>query len=359
MYAGSMDWISCIDDEVLTRSISAENPDGSKGGGARCELEDGSARDDARDLGKGWKVNPCYWVEPNETITLGDIQGMGAIKHIWMTTSGPARSAILRFYWDGCEEPAIECPLGDFFACGWGKYSPISSYAVCVNPSSGFNCYWTMPFRKGFRITLENQGLEKIRFFFQITYELRKIPENAGYFHAQFRRVNPLPFKEVYTILDRIEGKGQYVGTYLAWGVNNCGWWGEGEIKFYMDGDDEYPTICGTGTEDYFGGSWDFIDPDTKDRYKDFSNPYTGFFKAQKTDELFQSQTRFSMYRWHITEPIRFAQDMRVTIQALGWRSGRRYMPLQDDIASVAYFYLDKPCAPRPELPDAHALEVV
>lgn len=218
MYAGNMDLLSNIEENVKTRSISAENPDGREGGGARCELEDGSARDDARNLGKGWKVNPCYWLTPGETVSIGQVQGMGAIKHIWMATSGTWRTLILRFYWDDSLEPAIECPLGDFFACGWEKFSPIASHAVCVNPSSGFNCYWTMPFRKGFKITVENRGAEKIRFFFQITYELRAIAENAGYFHAQFRRVNPLPYKEVYTILDRIEGRGQYVGTYLAWG---------------------------------------------------------------------------------------------------------------------------------------------
>ena len=155
----------------------------------------------------------------------------------------------MRIYWDGLEHPSVECPVGDFFACGWGEYAQVSSLAVCVNPGSAFNCYWEMPFKKHAKITMENRDDEPMTLYYQIDYTLTQVPDDIGYFHAQFRRTNPLPYKEVYTIVDGIEGKGQYVGTYMAWGVNNSGWWGEGEIKFYMDGDKEFPTICGTGTE--------------------------------------------------------------------------------------------------------------
>ena len=341
-----------------TRSVSPENITGEKGMGGRTPLEEGSARHAARDLGTGWKVNPYFRVAPGETITLADVTGEGAINHIWMTPTGSWRMQILRFYWDGETEPTIECPMGDFFASPWGKYKQISSLAVCVNPGCAFNSYFRMPFKKGFRVTLENLTDEMVNIYYQITYSLEKIDPNEGYFHAQFRRVNPLPYKGVYTILDKIEGRGQYVGTSMGWGVNNDGWWGEGEIKFYMDGDKEFPTICGTGTEDYFCGSYNFENPYTHDHYEQFTTPYCGM-NVHEPDHLYRSRARFSLYRWHVTDPIRFENDLSVTIQALGWRSGGRYLPLQDDISSVAYFYLDKPVCKRPALLDKDALEII
>ncbi|MDR2095419.1 MAG: DUF2961 domain-containing protein [Treponema sp.] len=341
-----------------SRSISPENFTGEKGKGGMCEIENGTARDNARDLGKGWKVNPYVVIKPREVFEIADIDGPGAVRHIWITPLGKFRSTILRFYWDGEELPSVECPIGDFFCSGWECYNQISSLAVCVNPGSAFNCYWTMPFRKNCRITLENQDEAEIKIFYQIDYILTAIPDDCAYFHAQFRRTNPLPYKSVYTILDGVKGRGQYVGTYMAWGVNNNGWWGEGEIKFYMDGDVEYPTICGTGTEDYFCGSYDFEDPYTHDRYVSFTTPYTGFHEI-KRDELYKCQKRFGMYRWHIADPIRFENDLKVTIQALGWRDGKRFLPLQDDIASVAFWYQILPASPFPPLPDRDYLEVI
>jgi hypothetical protein len=194
--------------------------------------------------------------------------------------------------------------------------------------------------------------------YYQINYTLTEVPEDAAYFHAQFRRVNPLPYKEVYTILDGVKGRGHYVGTYMAWGVNNCGWWGEGEIKFYLDGDRTFPTICGTGTEDYFCGSYDFDNPDTGE-YQDFTTPYAGLPQIIRPDGHYAAQTRFGMYRWHIMDPVRFEEDIRVTIQALGWRKGGRYLPLQDDIASTAFWYQALPVAPFPPLPERDVLEVI
>ena len=342
----------------VSRSISPENFTGAKGGGALCELEDGSAKWAARDLGKGWKVNPYIRVAPGETFEIANIQGPGAIQHIWMTPTGKWRDTILRMYWDGQEAPSVECPVGDFFCCGWQEYLQISSLAVCVNPGSAFNCYWTMPFRQQCRITLENRGEEEVVYYYQIDYTLGEVPEDAAYFHAQFHRVNPLPYKEVYTILDGVQGKGHYVGTYMAWGVHNNGWWGEGEIKFYLDGDQESPSICGTGTEDYFCGSYNFEDPLTHSRYVEFSTPYGGFYPVTQ-DGLYQSQKRFGAYRFHIADPIRFEESLRVTIQALGWRDGGRYLPLQDDIASVAFWYQTLPTASFPALPDRDFLEII
>ncbi|MFP5262701.1 MAG: glycoside hydrolase family 172 protein [Blastocatellia bacterium] len=338
-----------------TFSISPENLTGEKGKGGMAK--EGNASDAARELGQGWKVNPFIIIQPGKTFTLAEINGQGAIQHIWMTPTGNWRFSIIRMYWDDEAAPSVETPVGDFFAMGWGKYAQISSLAVCVNPGSAFNSYWVMPFRKKARITMENIDAEPMRLYYQIDYTLTQLPRDAAYFHAQFRRVNPLPEKEVYTIVDNIKGRGHYVGTYMAWGVNNNRWWGEGEIKFYMDGDQQFPTICGTGTEDYFCGSYNFENQEKK-QYQEFSTPYSGLAQVIRPDGLYQSQQRFGLYRWHIPDPVRFESDLRVTIQALGWKSGGRYLPLRDDIASVAYWYQSEPHAPFPKLPNKDQLEV-
>src|SRR5271165_2612852 len=336
-----------------SRSISPENPTGEKGKGAMAFPD--PAKSPARKLGRGWKVSPYVVIEPGEVKVLADIKGAGAIAQIWMTPTGPWRSSILRIYWDGSKEPAVECPVGDFFACGWNKYAQVSSLAVCVNPGSAFNCYWEMPFRKRCRITMSNTAETSMILFYQINYILTEIPTEAAYFHAQFRRVNPLPYKEVYTILDGVTGRGQYVGTYMAWGVHNSGWWGEGEIKFFIDGDAEFPTICGTGTEDYFCGSYNFDNQETH-RYQTFSTPYTGLAQVLPPDVAYQPGQRFGLYRWHIADPVRFEKELTVAIQALGWQSGGRYLPLEDDIASVAYWYQSEPHVKFPTLPDVEGL---
>ncbi|MCU0393124.1 MAG: DUF2961 domain-containing protein [Thermoflexibacter sp.] len=336
-----------------TRSISPENFTGEKGKGGMAEK--GSASDASSDLGRGWKVNPFVEIAPNQTFTLGEISGSGAIQHIWMTPTGNWRFSILRIYWDDESEPSVEAPVGDFFCMGWQKYAQLSSLAVCVNPGSAFNCYWMMPFRKKAKITMQNISDKPMRLYYQIDYTLTDVPEDAAYFHAQFRRVNPLPYKDVYTLVEGIKGRGQYVGTYIAWGVNNNGWWGEGEIKFYMDGDTDFPTICGTGTEDYFCGSYNF---DVQGKYQEFYTPYSGLHQVIRPDGLYQSQQRFGMYRWHISDPIRFEKDLKVTIQALGWRNGGKYLPLQDDIASVVFWYQTEPHQKFPALPTKEKLEV-
>ncbi|MBP1656273.1 MAG: hypothetical protein H6Q31_874 [Bacteroidetes bacterium] len=338
-----------------SRSISAENFKGEKGKGGMAT--EGLGAQAARDLGQGWKISPAVRIKPKEIFTVAEIRGEGAIQHIWMTPTGQWRFTILRIYWDDETTPSVEVPVGDFFACGWGQYAQISSLAICVNPGSAFNCYWEMPFRKSARITVENIADDEMTLFYQVDYTLTDVPEDAAYFHAQFRRTNPTPDKSVYTLLDGVKGWGHYVGTYMAWGVNSTGWWGEGEIKFYMDGDTDYPTICGTGTEDYFCGSYNFENQKTK-QYQEFTTPYSGLPQVIRPDGVYQSQQRFGLYRWHVMDPIRFEKDLRVTIQALGWRSGGRYLPLQDDIASVSFWYQKEPHASFPKLPDKDYLEV-
>ena len=347
--------------DAQSRSISPENFSGGKGQGGRATT--GTGAHAARGLGVGWKLSPSIRIAAGETRTLAAVDGPGAIQQMWMTPTGHWRHLILRIYWDGQAQPSVECPLGDFFACGWGRYAQVSSLAVCVNPGSAFNCYWEMPFRRHCRITITNIAEADVTLYYQINYTLTTVPEDAAYFHAQFRRVNPLPYKQVYTLLDGVLGRGHYIGTYMAWGVNNNGWWGEGEIKFYLDGDGEFPTICGTGTEDYFCGSYNFDVGKEDGGYREFTTPYAGLPQVLRPDGLYSSQTRFGMYRWHIMDPVRFQSDLRVTMQALGWRNGprgeRRYLPLQDDIASVAFWYQTLPTAPFPPLPDRDYLEVI
>ncbi len=344
----------CRLSEARTRSISPENFSGAAGQGGRAT--EGTGARAARDLGLGWKISPSVQIGPGETFQLASIDGPGAIQSIWVTGRGLRRDAILRVYWDNQAQPSIECPLADFFGAGWGPFAQLSSLAVAVNPNNGLNCFWEMPFRQSARLTLENRGIEACTCYYQINYVLSEVPDDAGYFHAQFRRTNPVPYKSVHTVLDGVQGTGQYVGTYLAVGVTNSGWWGEGEIKFFIDDDAEFPTICGTGTEDYFGGAYDW---DVDGHYVTYSTPFLGMHQVLRPDGLYKSQTRFGMYRWHIPDPIRFQSKVRVTLQALGWRSEGRYLPLQCDMASVAYWYQTLPTAAFPELPDRDYLEII
>ncbi len=337
--------------DARSRSISPENFTGEKGKGGMAT--EGTGAQAAKDLGQGWKVSPSVSIEPGTTFTVAQINTSGTIQHIWMTPTGNWRLSILRMYWDDEKEPSVEVPVGDFFGEGWGKYARISSLAVCVNPGSGFNSYWPMPFRKGARITLENIDTKPMRLYYQVDYTEAPVGKDAAYFHAQFRRTNPVPARQVYTIVDGIHGKGQYIGTYMAWGVHSNGWWGEGEIKFFMDGDKDFPTINGTGTEDYFNGAYDF---EVNGKYEEFSSPYSGLAQVIRPDGLYQSQERFGLYRWHIVDPVRFDTDLRVTIQDLGWQPGPKYLPLSDDISSVAFWYQTEPHAAFPKFPGVEQL---
>lgn len=343
--------------DAKTFSISPENLTGEKGKGGMAEIGEGTASHQAEFLGKGWKVNPYVHIKAGETFVAADIKGPGAIQHIWLTITGVWRHSIMRIYWDNQENPSVEVPVGDFFCNGWNSYAEVNSLPICVNPGSAFNSYFVMPFKKNCKITFENLDNVDIVLYYQIDYTLTEVPEDSAYFHAQFRRVNPLPYKEVFTMVDNIEGEGQYIGTYMAWGVNNNRWWGEGEIKFFIDDDKEYPTICGTGTEDYFCGSYNFENLKEK-RYQEYTTPYAGLCQVIRPDGLYNSQQRFGMYRFHIVDPIRFKKNLKVTIQALGWRKDGRYLALQDDIACVTYWYQTIPHVKFPKMLDIELLEV-
>ncbi len=335
-----------------TRSISPENPDGRKGGGARAvpDPDTNPFASFSEHLGQGWKVHPFVKAPAGATVTLCDISGPGVIQHIWIATDpGFGRQLVLRCYWDDEETPSVEAPLGDFFACGHGLFAPVNSLPVVANAAYGLNSYWPMPFSRRARITVENDGeTEPSLLTYQITYAETEISEDLLRFHAQWRRSVTDPQAPDHTILDGVAGRGHYVGTFLAWTALSSGWFGEGEIKFFIDGDEEFPTICGTGTEDYFGAAWCFPE--------NYSTPFLGCtmrYPAQGAPAPspesvaggpdYSGPQKWNLYRWHVQDPVCFQDDLRVSIQALGWYPTRRYRPLADDIASVAYWYQSEP----------------
>jgi len=335
--------------DAVTRSISAENPTGRKGkGGMAVPKPDDPGLPHsaaASDLGQGWKVRPFLKPKAGQTVTLMDVKGPGVIQHIWMATTtnfaGNGRACVLRFYWDDEKTPSVEAPMTDFFAVGHDIFAPVNSLAVVVNPTSALNCYWPMPFRRRAKVTFTNESANDLPLLaFQITYAETPVPKTAGYFHAQWRRAVTDRANPDYVILDGVKGKGRYAGTFLAWTQLSDGWFGEGEIKFYMDGDRKFPTICGTGTEDYFCGSYGF--PQV------FNTAYVGVPLKRPAEN---GPPKWSLYRWHIMDPICFQKDLRVTIQALGWWPTHKYQALADDIASVAYWYQKEPHAKFPQFP--------
>ena len=336
--------------DVRSRSITAENPEGTVGGGGQA----------ASDLGQGRKGRPNVTLSESETTTIADISGSGVIRHIWMTVSGGdatndhvLRNLVLRAYWDDESYPSIEVPLGDFFCNGHARFTNVTSEPIVVAPKGGFNCYFPMPFREGAEITIESEHSEDVMLFYQVDYTEEVVDEDAATFHAQWRRTNPTTLGEDHTVLDGVAGEGQYVGTYLAWTSLGDHWWGEGELKFYLDGDEEYPTLCGTGTEDYVGGAWCFLptgaesvaDPET------YSAPYVGY---PLYDDDGAHPPYHGLYRWHIPDPIRFREDLRVTVQAIG-HDGTGLFERSDDVSTVAYWYQREPHEEFPELPNTRA----
>lgn len=347
-----------------TFSVSAENVYGKPGAGGMDTPGNPAVADvekigqypvlsdphPARDLGHGYKVRPCITLLPNQETAIFDRKGSGVIRHIWITVPEQyLRRIILRMYWDHEKEPSVEVPLGDFFCNAAGFYGEIQSLAVCVNPYNAMNLYLPLPYRKHGRITLELLNPEPAReIFYTINGTDEELAEDTLYFHASFRRTNPLKSGEDFVIVDGIQGQGRFAGCYIVWQQNNNNWWGEGEVKMFLDEDNDYPTICGTGTEDYFCGAWGFAD-------KTFSTPYSGY-SCGGTPVVGR---RHGLYRFHITDPVYFKTKFKATVQALGWRSEARYLPLQDDLAATAYWYQTEPHAPLAPLPTRDELEVI
>jgi hypothetical protein len=366
MFPSMSDLFRLVDAE--TRSISAENPDGARAGGAKAAPgDDPHCTAAASVLGRGWKVRPCLRnLLPGQTVTIADVEGPGVIQHIWMTVyADKLRGLALRVYYDGSDTPSIVSPLGDFFANGLDGLALVASMPVAVNPRSGMNSYWPMPFRKRVRIDITNDNTEPLNeLFYQITWSKQEVPEESAYLHASWRRSMTTRENPEHVILDGTTGQGHYVGTYVVWNQLSNGWWGEGEVKFYIDGDpsgptiaDAAPTICGTGTEDYFGGAWGFImDWPANLRPTTYTTAFLGYPQAvyDPVNKVGPRIPSHALYRWHVPDPIRFKKNLRVTVQALGWYPTGKYQPLTDDLATVAYWYQTHPGAKLPELPGLH-----
>jgi hypothetical protein len=356
MHLGTLSRLST----AQSRSISPENPTGAPGQGGKAAQGMGAHL--ARDLGVGWKISPSAPLKGRSTLVLADIEGPAVISHMWIVTEHPTswRTLILRMYWDNEATPSVEVPLGDFFCNGWGVYCQVNSLPVAAYPMGGFNCFWEMPFHKRALLTLENLADEEIPkgIYYQINYCVTDVPDDRACFHAQWRRSNPVAYMKPHLILDGVQGRGHYVGAYLAWGVNNDLWWSEGQVKIYLDGDTEWPTICGTGLEDYVGAAWTFEHP--VGHYATYSGPFMGLPQALQAENSPLMRRRFGMYRWHVMDPIRFQQNIRVSVQSLGYLENHdpRYLPTQDDVASTAFWYQAEPHAPFPELPGVGDLRV-
>jgi len=340
---------------LKSRAITAENQQGEKGQGGQ--------------KGGGRKGSPCLWnLKKDQVYTFAETQGPGAIRHIWITVPDRSpknlRNLILRFYWDDQETPSVEAPLGDFFGVSHGKTVRYESAFVTMPEGKGFNCYFLMPFGKKAKLTVCNEtGKDAGMFFYQVDYTLGDpVTDETPRFHAQFRRVPATTLAEDYVILDGVKGKGRYLGVNFGLVDRFAGqgvWWGEGEVKIYLDGDDKYPTICGTGSEDYAGSGWGL-----------------GKFHAQEMGAPLIEGKYVSFYRFHVRDPVYFSQDIKVTMQQLGndgqhepadqngklaefIKRGEYAKPKPggcfervDDVCSTAYWYQTLPTQPFPAFPD-------
>ncbi|AIE84001.1 glycoside hydrolase family 172 protein [Fimbriimonas ginsengisoli] len=288
-----------------------------------------------------------FRVAPGETHTLMDVKGPGAITHMWMTFLGPEpqdwakngsanhQEMLLRIYWDGSKRPAVEAPVGDFFANAFGKRNEVISLPVLVEDADSYNCFWRMPFHKSARVEIVNQSDKPINLlYYNIDWiKLDRLAKDTPYFYAQYRQEYPVKHGEDYVILDT-KGKGHYVGTVLSVRTRSPMWFGEGDEKIYIDGED-HASIWGTGTEDYFLSAWGL---------KKTSTPYFG---VPDFDQWGIVGGHTSAYRWHLNDPLVFQKGIRVTMEHFGWMSPdenpkgqtNSWNEREDDYSSVAYWY--------------------
>ncbi|MBN1851276.1 MAG: DUF2961 domain-containing protein [Pirellulales bacterium] len=320
-----------LDTGLTSRSISFENPTGEPGAGGRA----------ASKLGPGRKGAPAQTIEPGTKVQLCDIKGPGTIRHIWITTAREPevqRACVIRAYWDGQEHPSIECPIGDFFGFAHGKIMAYQSAVHSVGSTGGRNIWLPMPFVNQAKMTFTNEGSKPVSLFYQIDYTLgdSHLP-GVGRLHTLFRRENPTTQKQDFELLPQRNQKGRFIGSVM--GIRNLHtkqWWGEGEIKVYMDGDGEYPTICGTGSEDYVGLAWGI---------QQTPFLYNGCSLDQKDF--------ISMYRWHLPDPIQWQSEARITIQQIAWNQG--LAETSDDWSCATFWYEPVPSAKLPDMPDMAA----
>lgn len=345
-----------LDVKLESRSISFENPTGEPGEGAKA----------ASELGAGRKGAPNKRIEPGEEVVLCDIKSPGTIRHIWMTGEWTnfewleskeertelLRSTVIRVYWDGQEHPSIECPLGDFMGFAHSKVTPYQSALHSIGENGAFNFWLPMPFTEGAKITLTNESDLAFWLFYQIDYTINDAhPDDVGRLHVCFRRENPTTLKEDFELLPQRKGKGRYIGSVMGIRTLHPGWWGEGEVKIYMDGDTDFPTIAGTGSEDYVGLSYGI--QNTMYTYHGCNLLYTSDSTVRALDiqantEVDMNRQYISMYRWHLPDPIYWKEECRITIQQIGCCLYER----QDDWSTATFWYEPVPSAPLPEMPE-------
>lgn len=360
------------DAESQPRWSSFENPSAEKGEGGKENY--------------GAKGSAHKWINPGQEVELLNYNGTGIIQRIWMTINkrSPSflRAVKLEMYWDGANKPAVSVPIGDFFGAGTGKKVPFESALFADPEGRSFITYIPMPFRESAKIVLTNESEEAIKFFYDVNFTIQEsLPEETLYFHAYWHRENPTTLAEDFEVLPKVEGKGRFLGTSIGIitdSIYDGAWWGEGEIKIYLDGDGKYPTLVGTGTEDYIGTAWG-----------------QGTYAHQYSGSIIASDNQWSFYRFHIPDPIYFSEEIRVTLQQMGGAMHKQYQKLlgrnaplipvtlenlvthelvelykkdieiseldfssawvnffrQDDVSATAYFYLDKPENNLPPLP--------
>jgi hypothetical protein len=303
---------------VQTRWFSFENPDGAPGAAARTQ--------------EGRKGAASKDVAPGETVVLADVAGPGIVRRIWLTVPGRVetlRGWVVRAYWDGQDWPSVEAPLQDFFGLPFARQTAFES-ALFSNPEGrSFNCFVPMPFRERARITLTNESPKPAPLFYDVDVTVGDaLPGELGYFHARYRRENPTTPKRDFEVLPRVAGRGRYLGANVGVRATRhprpC-WFGEGELKIYLDGDREWPTLAGTGTEDLVGSAWGL---------GRFDHLYQG---APLTDE---KDGVWAFYRYHVPDPVYFRESLRVTLQQIAGAS-------VSDLRKL-------PAAGRPELVRTH-----
>lgn len=337
-----------VDNQIVSRSISAENPTGAPGQGGQA----------ASDIGVGRKGAPRFDLKAGQTYLLCDIEGSGTIRHIWMTGTWGRnrdkpmlRDIVIRGYWDGQDHPSIECPIGDFMGSSHAKSTAYQSAVHSTGEKEAFNFWLPMPFTERARLTLTNEGDTDCIVYYQMDYTLNEDhPESVGRLHTNFRRANPTTIKEDFELLPKRTGKGRFIGSMIGVRTLHPGWWGEGEVKVYMDGDDEFPTICGTGSEDYVGLSYGI---------QNTTYQYHGCSLLKRSKEKFEQielpqnkkvevpMTYISMYRWHLPDPIYWKKECRVTIQQIGCC----YYERDDDWSAASFWYEPVPSEPLGPFP--------
>lgn len=357
-----------------TRWISFENPTGEKGKGG---MEN-----------KGAKGNASQWIKAGTSRVLADFHGAGVINRIWMTiidrNPRALRSIVLQMYWDGAKKPAVSVPLGDFFGIGLGRMTAFQSALFSDPEGRSFICTVPMPFRKSAKIVFINESQQDQLLFYDVNLSVQKTPSrDIAYFHAYWSNNDGAKLGEDFAILPRVDGRGRFLGaniSVMADSIYGNTWFGEGEVKTYLDNDGAYPTLVGSGTEDYIGSAWN-LGP--------FSQLYSG---ATVVDKV---KRQYAFYRYHIPDPIYFHQSCKVTIQQMGGagrdlirgiaKAGGSVKPVSvmtakglikllerpdypdlfddkfpadewvnfyrvDDYSATAYFYLDRPESNLPAL---------